>query len=110
MMELLDGFMEQVEVMAKELKNISGGICALVEGIGRLTVVVEGAGKKGVRKEDKEMETEDVQGMDKQTESQRQKRGRKTVKKRRRVRKKKEKKTAGKKMEIRRWRKWRRSR
>jgi hypothetical protein len=32
-MELSDGFIEQVKAMAKELKNISGGIWALVEGI-----------------------------------------------------------------------------
>jgi hypothetical protein len=69
MMELSDGFIEQVEAMVKELKNISGGIWALVEGIGKLTDVVEGAGKEGVRKEDKEMEMEDVQRMDKQTET-----------------------------------------
>jgi hypothetical protein len=40
MMELSDGFMEQVEAIVKELKNISGGIWALVEGIGRLTEVL----------------------------------------------------------------------
>jgi hypothetical protein len=68
MMELLDGFMEQMEAMAKELKNISGGIWVLVEGIRRLTEVVEEIGKEEVRKEDKETETEDVQRMDKQTE------------------------------------------
>jgi hypothetical protein len=65
MMELSDGFMEQVEAIAKELRNISGGIWALVEGIGRLTEVVEGVSKEGVRKEDKETETEDVQRLDK---------------------------------------------
>jgi hypothetical protein len=100
-LEFSDGVIEQVEAMAR---NISGGIWALVEGIGRLTKVVEGISKEGVRKEDKEMEMEDVQRMDKQTETE------KTVKKRRRVRKKKEKKTAGRKMEIRRWRRWRRNR
>jgi hypothetical protein len=67
-MELLDGFMEQVEAIVKELRNMSGEIWALVEGIGRLMEVVEGVGKEGVRKEDKEMETEDVQRMDKQME------------------------------------------
>jgi hypothetical protein len=41
----------------------------LVEGIERLMEVVEGVGKKGVRKEDKEMEMENVQRMDKQTET-----------------------------------------
>jgi Asp-tRNA(Asn)/Glu-tRNA(Gln) amidotransferase C subunit len=67
-LEFSDGVMEQVEAMAKELRNISGGIWALVEGIGKLTEVVEGVGKEGVRKEDKETEMEDVQRMDKQTE------------------------------------------
>jgi hypothetical protein len=71
MMELLDGFMEQVEAIAKELRNISGGIWVLVKGIGKLTEVVEGVGKEGVRKEDKEMETEDVWRMNKQTETER---------------------------------------
>jgi hypothetical protein len=67
-LEFSDEVMEQVEAMAKELKNISGGIWALVEGIGRLTELVEGVGKEGVRKEDKEMETEDVWRIDKQME------------------------------------------
>jgi hypothetical protein len=70
-LEFLDRVMEQVEAMAKELRNISGGIWALVEGIGRLTEVVEGVGMEGMRKEDKETETEDVQRMDKQTEMKR---------------------------------------
>jgi cobalamin biosynthesis protein CobT len=70
-LELSEGVMEQVKAMAKELRRISGGIWALVEGIGRLMEVVEGVGKKGIRKEDKEMETEDVQRMDKQTETER---------------------------------------
>jgi hypothetical protein len=70
-LELSDGVMEQVKAMVKKLRSISGGIWALVEGIGRLTEVVEGISKKGVRKEDKEMETEDVQRMDKQTETER---------------------------------------
>jgi hypothetical protein len=65
MMELSDGFMEQVEAIAKELRNIGGGIWVLVEGIRKLTEMVEGVGKEGVRKEDKEMETEVVQRMDK---------------------------------------------
>jgi hypothetical protein len=68
MMELSDGFMEQVEAITKELRNISGGIWALVKEIGKLTEVVEGVGKEGIRKEDKEMETEDVWRMDKQME------------------------------------------
>jgi hypothetical protein len=66
-LELSDRVMEQVEVMVKELQKISGGIWALVEGVGRLMeVVVE---KKEVRKVDKEMEMEEVQKMDKQTET-----------------------------------------
>jgi hypothetical protein len=68
---LSDGVMEQVEAMAKELRNISGGIWALVEGIRKLMEVVEGVGKEGIRKEDKEMEMENVQKMDKQTETER---------------------------------------
>jgi hypothetical protein len=67
-LEFSDRVMEQVEAMAKELRNISEGIWALVKGIGRLTEVVEGISKEGVRKEDKETETEDVQRMDKQME------------------------------------------
>jgi hypothetical protein len=72
-LEFSDGVMEQVEAMAKELRNISGGIWALVEEIRKLTEVLEGVGKEGVRKEDKETETEDVQRMDKQTETERRK-------------------------------------
>jgi hypothetical protein len=71
MMELSDGFMEQVEAIAKELRNISGGIWALVEGVGKLTEAMEGVGKEEIRKEDKETEMEDVQRMDKQTETER---------------------------------------
>jgi hypothetical protein len=67
-LELSDGVMEQVEAMAKELRKISGGLLALVEGVGKLMEVVVGLGKKEGRKEDKEMETEGVQRMDKQTE------------------------------------------
>jgi cobalamin biosynthesis protein CobT len=70
-LELSDGVIEQVEAMAKELRRMSGGIWALVEGIGRLMEVVEGVGKEGIRKEDKETETEDVQRMNKQTETER---------------------------------------
>jgi hypothetical protein len=70
-LELSDRVMEQVEVMAKELRNISGGIWALVEGIRKLMEVVEGVGKEGKKKEDKETETEGVQKMDKQTETER---------------------------------------
>jgi hypothetical protein len=67
-LEFSDRVMEQVEAMAKELRNISGGIWALVEGIGRLMEVVEGISKEGGKKEDKETEMEDVQRMDKQME------------------------------------------
>jgi NAD(P)-dependent dehydrogenase (short-subunit alcohol dehydrogenase family) len=59
-LELSDGVMEQVEAMAKELRKISGGIWALVVGVGKLTEAVEGMGKKEVVKVDKEMETEKV--------------------------------------------------
>jgi hypothetical protein len=70
-LELSDGVMEQVEAMAKELRRISGGLLASVDGVGKLTEAVTGLGKKEVRKEDKETETEDVQRMDKQTEMER---------------------------------------
>jgi hypothetical protein len=68
-LEFSDGVMEQVEAMAKELRKISGGLLALVEGVGKLMEVVVGLGKKEGRKEDKETETEGVQRMDKQTET-----------------------------------------
>jgi hypothetical protein len=45
-LELSDGVMEQVEAMAKELRRISGGLLGLVEGVGKLTEVVVGLGKK----------------------------------------------------------------
>jgi hypothetical protein len=70
-LELSDRVMEQVEAMAKELRKISGGLLALVEGVGKLTEVVAGLGKKEGRKDDKETEMEDVQRMDKQTETER---------------------------------------
>jgi Sec-independent protein translocase protein TatA len=66
-LELSDGAIEQVEAMAKELRKISGGIWVLVAGIGKLMEVVEGMGKE-VAKADKEMETEEIQKMDRQTE------------------------------------------
>jgi hypothetical protein len=72
-LELSDGVMEQVEAMAKELRRISGGLLALVEGVGKLTEAVVGLGKKEGRKEDKETETEDVLRMDKQMETERRK-------------------------------------
>jgi hypothetical protein len=68
-LELSDGVMEQMKAMAKELRKISGGLLALIEGVEKLTEVVAGLGKKEVRKEDKETEMEDVQRMDKQTET-----------------------------------------
>jgi hypothetical protein len=102
-LELSDGVMEQVEAMAKELRRISGGLLALVEGVGKLTEAVVGLGKKEGRKEDKEMEMEDVQRMDKQTETERRE------EERRKVRKKKEKRMTERRTEIRRWRRWRRS-
>jgi Mg-chelatase subunit ChlI len=68
LLELLDGAMKQVEMMAKELRKINGGIKVLVEGISRLTEVVEGLGRKEVKKVNKEMEMEDVQRVDKQME------------------------------------------
>jgi hypothetical protein len=71
LLEFSDGVMEQVEAMAKELRKIIGGFLALVEGVGKLTEVVVGFGKKEVRKEDKETETEGVQRMDKQMEMER---------------------------------------
>jgi hypothetical protein len=55
----------------KELRRISGGLLALVEGVGKLMEAVVGLGKKEGRKEDKETETEGVQRMDKQTEMER---------------------------------------
>jgi hypothetical protein len=63
-LELSDGFMEQVEAMAKELRRISGGILALVEGVGKLTEAVIGLEKKEVKRKDKETETETVRMVD----------------------------------------------
>jgi hypothetical protein len=59
-LELSDGVMEQVEAMAKELRWISGGIQALVEGVGRLTEAVIGLRKTEVEKRNREIETEIV--------------------------------------------------
>jgi hypothetical protein len=67
-LELSDGVIEQVEAMAKELRKISGGVWALVEGIRRLMEVIEELGREEVEKVDKETETEKVQKVDKQTE------------------------------------------
>jgi hypothetical protein len=63
-LELSDGVMEQVEAMAKELRRISGGILALVEGVGKLTEAVVGLEKKEVERRDKGTETETVWKVD----------------------------------------------
>jgi hypothetical protein len=63
-LEFSDGVMEQVEVMAKELRKISGGLLALVEGVGKLTEVVTGLGKKKAEKKDKVKEMETVWKVD----------------------------------------------
>jgi hypothetical protein len=68
LLELPDRVIEQVEAMAKELRRISGGIWALVEGIGKLMEVMEGLGKEEMRKVDKVTETEEVQRVNKQME------------------------------------------
>jgi hypothetical protein len=70
-LELSDRVIEQVEAMAKELRKISGGLLALVEGVEKLTEVVVGLEKKEVRKEDKKIEMEGIQRMDKQMETER---------------------------------------
>jgi hypothetical protein len=68
-LKLSDRIIEQVEAMAKKLRRISGGIWVFVEGIGKLMEVVEGLGKEEVRKVDKVMEMEEVQRVNKQTET-----------------------------------------
>jgi hypothetical protein len=60
MMELSDGFIEQMETMAKELRRISGEIWALVEGVGKLADVMEWSERVGVEKVEKEVEMEPV--------------------------------------------------
>jgi hypothetical protein len=60
LLELSDGVIKQVEVMAKELRRLSEGIWALVEGIRKLMEVVEELGKEEVRKVDKVTEMEEV--------------------------------------------------
>jgi hypothetical protein len=40
-LELSDGVMEQVEIIAKELGNINRGIWVLVAGVGKLMEVME---------------------------------------------------------------------
>jgi hypothetical protein len=67
-LEFLDGVMEQVEAMVKELRRISRGIQVLIEVVGRLTEVVMGLGEKEVEKKDKGPETETVQRMDREVE------------------------------------------
>jgi hypothetical protein len=54
-----------MEAMAKELKRISGGIWALVEGVGKLMEVMERSEKVGAEKAEKEVEMEPVQKVDK---------------------------------------------
>jgi hypothetical protein len=65
-LELSDRVMEQVEAMAKELRRISRGIQALVEGVGKLTEAVIGLGKEEVERKDKETETETVWRVDRE--------------------------------------------
>jgi hypothetical protein len=69
MMELSDGFMEQMEAMAKELRKIGGGIWALVEGVGKLMEVMERSEKMGVEKVEKEVKMETIQKVDKGMET-----------------------------------------
>jgi hypothetical protein len=65
-LELLDGVMEQVEAMAKELRKISGELLALVKGVRKLTEVVTGLGKKEVERKDKGTEMETVRRVDRE--------------------------------------------
>jgi hypothetical protein len=102
-LELSDRVMEQVEAMAKELRNISGGIWALVEGVGKLTEAVVGLGKKEGRKERRRRASR------RWTSRRRRRGGKMRAKKRRKVRKKKKKRmtewrTEIRRTEIRRWR------
>jgi hypothetical protein len=63
-LELSDGVMEQVEIMAKELGNINRGIWALVVGVRKLTEVMEWMERKDESRADrvdKEVEIEGVQ-------------------------------------------------
>jgi hypothetical protein len=53
LLEFSDGVIEQVEAIEKELRRISGGILALVEGVGKLTEAVVGLEKKEVERRDK---------------------------------------------------------
>jgi hypothetical protein len=58
--------MEQVEAIVKELRRISGGILALVEGVGKLTEVVVGLEKKEVERRNKGTEMETIQKVDRE--------------------------------------------
>jgi 23S rRNA A1618 N6-methylase RlmF len=69
MIELIDGSMEQMEAMAKELRRISGGIWALVKGVGKLMEVMERLKKMGAEKVEKEVETEIIQKGNKRMET-----------------------------------------
>jgi hypothetical protein len=60
-LELSDGVMEKVEIIAKELGNINRGIWALVAGVGKLMEVMEWAERKDGSKVDKEVETEGIE-------------------------------------------------
>jgi hypothetical protein len=90
--------------MVKELRRISGGIQALVEVVGRLMEVVMGLGKKEVEKEDKGTETETVKRMDREVETE-------IIEEESESEEEEEKKMmTERKMEIRRWKRWRRNR
>jgi hypothetical protein len=69
MIELSDGFMEQMKAIMKELRRIGGGIWALVEGVGKLMEVMERSEKMEVNKAEKEVETETIQKVDKGIET-----------------------------------------
>jgi hypothetical protein len=58
LMELSDSFMEQMELMAKELGSINEGIWALVAGVKKLTEAIKWMEKKEVEKVEKQMEME----------------------------------------------------
>jgi hypothetical protein len=66
-MELSDGFMEQMEAMVKELRKIGGGIWALVEGVGKLMEIMEQLERMEMSKVEKEVEIENVQRVNKGT-------------------------------------------
>jgi hypothetical protein len=66
-MELSDGFMEQMEAMVKELRKIGGGIWALVKGVGKLMEIMEQLERMEMSKVEKEVEIENVQRVNKGT-------------------------------------------